>query len=61
MEAILVALGVVALLWLLYRGVKMNPSSLSRENLNMSLRTLGLLGLLLIALVAAAVLLLRKM
>lgn len=60
MEAILAALVAVALLWLLYRGVKMNKETFSKENLNMSLRTLGFLGLILIALVAFAVFMLRK-
>lgn len=59
MEAILIALGVVALLFVLYRGVKGNKEAYSSENMTKSLRTLGILALLLIVLVAFAVLALR--
>ena len=56
---ILLILGIAALLWLLYRGVKSTPQAFSRENLSKSLTTLGILGLILIAVVAFAVMMLR--
>jgi len=46
-------------LWRLYDYLKANPTALSFDALSKSLRTLGLLALLLIALVGLAVLLLR--
>lgn len=55
----LTALGIVLLLWLLYRNIKGNPEAFSSTNLNKSFMTLGLLALLLIATVAFAVLLLK--
>lgn len=59
MESILIALGVVALLWVLYRGVKGNKEAFSSENVNKSLKTLGFLALLLIVIIALAVMALR--
>jgi hypothetical protein len=56
---ILMALGVTALLWLLYRGVQGNKEAYSKENLGKSFRTLGLLALLLIALIVFAVMALK--
>ena len=56
---LLTTLGIVFLIWVLYRGVKSNPQAFSGENLNKSFLTMGVLGLVLIALVAFAVLLLR--
>jgi len=59
-EGILIALGIVALLWILYRGVKGNKEAFSSANLSKSLTTMGVLALILILLVAFAVLALRK-
>lgn len=56
---ILVILGIAALIWLLYRGIKSNPQAFSRENLSKSFTTLGVLGLALIAVIAFAVMMLR--
>ena len=56
---LLMALGITALLWLLYRGVKNNKEAYSKENLNKSFQTIGILALLLIGLVAFAILALR--
>lgn len=60
MEGILVALGIVALLWILYRGIKGNKDAFSAENLSKSFTTLGIMALILIVLVAFAVFALRK-
>jgi len=38
--------------WLIYRSIKHNPNSLSRENLGKSFYTLGILALLLMGFVA---------
>lgn len=57
---LLLTLGIMAMIWLLYRAVKSTPQAFSRENLSKSLTTLGFLGLALIALVAFAVMLLRR-
>lgn len=56
---ILTALGIVLLLWVLYRGIKGNPQAFSKENINKSLSTLGVMALILIALVAFAVMMLK--
>lgn len=55
--AILVA---IMLLWFLFRYIRSNPESLSLANLNKSFFTMGLLGLILIAFIAAVVFLLRR-
>lgn len=57
---ILTIVGVLLLIWVLYRAVKGNPQAFSRENLGKSFTTLGLLGLGLIVLVAFAVMLLKR-
>jgi len=57
---ILSALGVILLIWVLYRGVKGNPQAFSKENLNKSFLTMGVLALILIALVAFTVMMLKK-
>jgi len=53
-------LGIALLLWMLYRGIKNNPSAFSKENLNKSFLTMGVLGLILIAVVSFAVIMLRR-
>ncbi len=60
LENILAALAVTLLLFILYRGIKGQPQAFSRENLGKSFTTLGMLALILIALIAFAVLVLRK-
>ncbi|MCK4608047.1 MAG: hypothetical protein KAT71_01085 [Gammaproteobacteria bacterium] len=50
---------VVFLGWLIYRTIKHNPASFSKENLGKSFYTLGLLALALIAFVFLLVMLLR--
>lgn len=52
-------LGIGLLLWVLYRGIKNNPEALSKENLTKSFFTMGVLGLILIAVIYFAVILLR--
>lgn len=59
LASILTALGIVLLLFLLFRSIKGNPEAFSKENLNKSFTTLGLLALLLIAVVTFAVLMLK--
>ncbi len=55
----LALIGVGFLIWMLYRGIRGNPESFSRDNLSKSFTTLGILGLLLIGVVWLAVILLR--
>jgi hypothetical protein len=57
---LLTIVGLLLLVWVLYRGVKGNPQAFSRENLGKSFTTLGVLALGLIALVAAAVMFLKR-
>lgn len=52
---ILVLVGIVLLIWMLYRGIKGNPESFSKENLGKSFTTLGIMAIGLIALVTLAV------
>lgn len=56
---ILIVIGILLLLWVLYRNIKGNPDAFSAMNLNKSFTTLGILALLLIAVVALAVMLLK--
>lgn len=49
------------LLWLLYRGLRQNPEWLSKDNLNRSFRTMGIVALLLIAFVGFLIVLLRNL
>ncbi len=56
---LLIVLGILLLLWILYRNIKGNPDAFSAMNINKSFTTLGILALLLIAMVALAVLLLK--
>jgi len=51
----LIGAGLVA--WLLYRTIKSRPEQFSRENLNKSFATMGILAIALIAFVALLVLL----
>lgn len=53
----LVAAGL--LLWFLFRTIKGNPTAFSKENVNKSFLTMGLLALILIAFVAFLIFLLR--
>lgn len=57
---ILTGIGVLLLIWMLYRGVKNNPQAFSRENLSKSFFTLGILALILIGLVSFTVLMLKR-
>jgi hypothetical protein len=45
--------------WRIYKVLKANPEMLSKENLTKSFSTMGILGLILIGLVAMMVLMLR--
>lgn len=56
---ILAVLGAALVIWILYRGIKGNPQAFSKDNLNKSMSTMGLLALGLIAFIAVLVLLLR--
>jgi hypothetical protein len=46
--------------WQLYKYVKANPQAFSRDNLNKSFFTLGILALLLIGFIALCVMILRS-
>jgi len=52
-------LAIGLLVWLLYRGIRGNPEAFSAANLNKSFWTLGILTLILIAVIAFVVILLR--
>ncbi len=58
-QTILAVLGAMALIWFLVRGAKHNPEAFSKENLNKSSFTMGLLALGLIGLIAFCVVLLN--
>jgi hypothetical protein len=53
-------IGAGLIVWLLYRTVKGRPELFSRDNINQSLATMGVLALGLIAFVAILVLFLKK-
>lgn len=59
-SALIGALLAGVVIWWLYRGVKANPESLSKENLGKSTRTMGILALILIAFVGVCIMLIRK-
>jgi biotin transporter BioY len=46
--------------WLLYRSIRGNPQAYSRENINKSVYTLGILALILIAFIGLIILLLKN-
>lgn len=56
---ILALLAAAVVLWILFRGIKGNPTAFSKENMNKSLYTTGILAVILIAFVAFLVFLLR--
>lgn len=56
---ILGLLGAGMILFILYRSIKGNPAQFSKENLNKSFFTMGLLALALIGFIALMVILLR--
>ena len=47
------------LVWMLYRGIRGNPEAFSKDNMNKSLWTLGILALILIGVIGIVVVLLR--
>lgn len=57
---ILSILGIALLVWILYRGIKNNPEAFSKDNLNKSFLTMGVLALILIGVIFFAVILLKK-
>ena len=62
METLYQVLGLVAagfIVWILYRNIKGNPQQFSRENLQKSFFSMGVLALLLIGFVGLLVLLLN--
>ncbi len=59
MGGFLALLGCVFLVWILYRGIKGNQEAFSKENLNRSFMTMGVLALLLIGIVGLVLMLLR--
>ncbi len=52
-------LGIILIIWVLYRVVRGRPEAFSAKNLNKSLRTMGILALILITFVAFCIFLLR--
>ncbi|KTC68699.1 hypothetical protein Lbir_2232 [Legionella birminghamensis] len=62
METFYQILGVIAaslIVWYLYRTVKNRPELFSRENMNKSMGTMGVLALILIAFVGFLILMLK--
>jgi hypothetical protein len=57
---ILSIIGAVVLIWFLIGYIRRNPQAFSKENLNRSFFTLGILALFLIAVVAICVILVRQ-
>lgn len=58
---LLAVLAGILLVWLLYRTVRANPNTFSKENFSKSFSTLGFLGLSLIAFIAFCIWLLRHL
>jgi hypothetical protein len=58
-SALFALLGAVLIGWLILRMIRGNPQSFSKENMGKSVRTLGLLALFLILVIAAGVLFIR--
>ena len=56
---ILALLGAGLIAWIIYRGIKGRPEQFSRENLNKSFTTLGILAVILIVFVGLLVLMVR--
>lgn len=57
---ILGLIGVGLIVWLMYRTVKNRPDFFSREKLNASLYSMGILALILIVFISILVLILRN-
>jgi len=57
---ILVILGASFLIWWTYQSIKRNPEVLSKENLNKSFSTMGILALVLIVVVGFVIVWLRS-
>lgn len=56
---LLALLGALFIVWILFRIVRSNPTTFSKENFSKSLSTMGFLALILIAFVAVCIMLLR--
>lgn len=56
---ILGVIGAVAIIFILYQRIKNKPEQFTKENLNKSFATMGILGLFLIGFVALLVIMLR--
>lgn len=56
---ILAIIGAGLIAWIIYRTVKGKPEQFSKENLNKSFSTMGVLALVLIAFIALLIFLLR--
>ena len=62
MESLYQILGLVAaglIVWIIYRNIKGRPEQFSRENINKSFSSMGILALMLIAFVALLVFIAR--
>lgn len=63
METLYQILGLIGaglIIFILYRTIKGNPGQFSKDNLNKSMYTLGILALILIGFIALLVLMLRS-
>jgi ABC-type xylose transport system permease subunit len=52
-------LGAILIVWILFRVVRNNPETFTRENFSKSLSTMGFLALILVGFIAVCVMLLR--
>lgn len=57
---ILGIIGAVLVVWIMYRSVKQRPELFSRDNLNKSFYSMGILALVLIAFVGLLIFMLRS-
>ncbi len=56
---VLLLVGVLAIGWWIYRIIKVNPSSFSKESLGKSFFTMGVLAIILIVFIAGCIFILR--
>ncbi|WP_131782003.1 hypothetical protein [Legionella gresilensis] len=57
---ILGLIGAALIIWIMYRSIKSRPDLFSRDNLNKSFFTMGILAIILIAFVGLLILMVRN-
>lgn len=48
-KAVLLSMGLIFMMWLIWRGIKSNPEALTKNAFSQSFTTMGVLALILIA------------